>query len=68
VLPQQQPQVLRIKVGTMSPQPHHPKVVAMLKVPFPLPDVEVERMGVIKRPMGEYFVLFLFRGMNLEKD
>ncbi|KAF8968848.1 hypothetical protein BDZ97DRAFT_1654741 [Flammula alnicola] len=44
-----QPQVLRIKVGTLSPTPHHPKVVAMLKVPFPLPDVEVERMGVIRR-------------------
>ena len=44
-----QTQVLRIKVGTVSPTPHHPKVVAMLKVPYPLPDIEVERMGVIKR-------------------
>ena len=44
-----QTRVLRIKVGTVSPTPHHPKVVAMLKVPFPLPDIEVERMGVIKR-------------------
>ncbi|KAF8176279.1 hypothetical protein BJ912DRAFT_1063955 [Pholiota molesta] len=42
-------QVLRIKVGTLSPTPHHPKVVAMLKVPFPLPDVEVERLGVVRR-------------------
>ena len=33
-----------MKVGT----PHHPKVVPMLRVPFPLPDVEVERMGVGK--------------------
>lgn len=41
--------ILRLKVGTLSPTPHHPKVVAMLKVPFPLPDVEVERMGVVKR-------------------
>lgn len=41
--------MLRLKVGTLSPTPHHPKVVAMLKVPFPLPDVEVERMGVVKR-------------------
>lgn len=50
-----EPQVLRIKVGTLSPMPHHPKVVAMLKVPFPLPDVQVERMGVVKRdvrPIG----------------
>ena len=44
-----EPQVLRVKVGTLSPTPHHPKVVAMLKVPFPLPDVEVERMGIVKR-------------------
>ncbi|PPQ71328.1 hypothetical protein CVT26_011973 [Gymnopilus dilepis] len=43
------PQVLRVKVGTLSPTPHHPKVVAMLKVPFPLPDVEVERMSVVRR-------------------
>ncbi|THH04417.1 hypothetical protein EW145_g5536 [Phellinidium pouzarii] len=33
--------LLRLKVGTLSPAPHHPKVVAQLKVPFPLPDVEV---------------------------
>ncbi|KAG6865238.1 hypothetical protein C0991_004180 [Blastosporella zonata] len=44
------PQVLKLKVGTLSPTPHHPKVVAMLKVPFPLPDVEVERMTAFKRP------------------
>ena len=29
--------ILHLKVGTL----HHPKVVAMLRVPFPLPDVEV---------------------------
>ncbi|KAJ7153461.1 hypothetical protein C8R43DRAFT_1002049 [Mycena crocata] len=45
-------EVVRIKVGTLSPTPHHPKVVAMLKVPFPLPDVNVERMEVRKREGG----------------
>lgn len=40
---------LRLKVGVMSPTPHHPKVVAQLKIPFPLPDVEVDRMGLVKR-------------------
>ncbi|KAJ7730247.1 hypothetical protein DFH07DRAFT_895293 [Mycena maculata] len=45
-------EVVRIKVGTMSPTPHHPKVVAMLKVPFPLPDVDVEHMVVRKREGG----------------
>ncbi|KAF8192815.1 hypothetical protein K438DRAFT_2017967 [Mycena galopus ATCC 62051] len=45
-------EVVRIKVGTLSPTPHHPKVVAMLKVPFPLPDLDVERMVVHKRDAG----------------
>ncbi|KAF7373635.1 hypothetical protein MSAN_00573900 [Mycena sanguinolenta] len=45
-------EVLRIKVATLSPTPHHPKVVAMLKVPFPLPDIDVERMIVHKREAG----------------
>ncbi|KAF8890590.1 hypothetical protein CPB85DRAFT_1441126 [Mucidula mucida] len=40
---------VKIKVGTLSPTPHHPKVVAMLKVPYPLPDVEVERVKIVKR-------------------
>ncbi|KAJ7483202.1 hypothetical protein FB451DRAFT_101833 [Mycena latifolia] len=43
---------LRINVGTLSPTPHHPKVVAMLKTPFPLPDVEIEHMVVRKREVG----------------
>ncbi|KAF8636105.1 hypothetical protein AX17_003810 [Amanita inopinata Kibby_2008] len=52
-----QSEVLRIKVGTLSPTPHHPKVVAMLKVPFPLPDVQVERLGVVKRRgLGKFFL------------
>ncbi|KAJ7054695.1 hypothetical protein C8F01DRAFT_482201 [Mycena amicta] len=42
-------EVLKVKVGTLSPTPHHPKVVAMLKVPFPLPDVNVEMMKAEKR-------------------
>ncbi|KAJ7203569.1 hypothetical protein GGX14DRAFT_651644 [Mycena pura] len=43
---------LRVKMGTLSPTPHHPKVVAILKVPFPLPDVDVERMVARKRETG----------------
>lgn len=35
--------LLRLKVGTLLPAPHHPKVVAQLKVPFPLPDVALGR-------------------------
>jgi hypothetical protein len=33
---------VRAKVASLSPTPHHPKVVAALKVPFPLPDVDVD--------------------------
>jgi len=45
-------EVLKLKVGTLSPMPHHPKVVAMLKVPFPLPDVEIERLNLRRRVLG----------------
>ncbi|KAJ3985468.1 hypothetical protein F5890DRAFT_1509829 [Lentinula detonsa] len=43
---------LKIKIATLSPMPHHPKVVAMLKIPYPLPDLEVQSMSIRKRPMG----------------
>ncbi|KAH8092204.1 hypothetical protein BXZ70DRAFT_898338 [Cristinia sonorae] len=40
---------IKVKVGAVVPTPHHPKVVALLKVPFPLPDIEVEQALVRKR-------------------
>ncbi|KAI0032130.1 hypothetical protein K488DRAFT_86164 [Vararia minispora EC-137] len=43
------PEPVRLKVATFSPTPHHPKVVALLKVPFPLPDVVVDRLLVHRR-------------------
>jgi hypothetical protein len=46
---EQREQVVRVKVATLSPTPHHPKVVGLLKVPFPLPDIEVERLAVHRR-------------------
>ncbi|CAK5277464.1 unnamed protein product [Mycena citricolor] len=52
-LPRKEKEGLRIKVGTLSPTPHHPKVVGMLKVPFPLPDVDVELLAVRKREAGQ---------------
>jgi hypothetical protein len=45
-------QVIRTKLATLSPTPHHPKVVAMLKVPYPLPDIEVDNLLVRKRVLG----------------
>jgi hypothetical protein len=48
---QQLDQGVRLKVATLSPTPHHPKVVSMLKVPFPLPDIEVDKMAVRRRAL-----------------
>ena len=44
--------VVRVRVATFSPTPHHPKVVALLKVPFPLPDVVVDRLQVRRRAVS----------------
>lgn len=46
---EQREQVVRVKVATLLPTPHHPKVVGLLKIPFPLPDIEVERLTVHRR-------------------
>jgi len=49
------PQQIKLKVATVSPTPHHPKVVSLLKIPFPLPDIEVSSVSVRKRivtPVG----------------
>ncbi|KAF5345988.1 hypothetical protein D9757_014361 [Collybiopsis confluens] len=46
------PTPIKVKTATLSPTPHHPKVVAMLKVPYPLPDVEIQTLSLKKRPVG----------------
>lgn len=42
----------RVRVATFSPTPHHPKVVALLKVPFPLPDIVVDQLQVCRRAVS----------------
>ena len=42
---------LKLKVATLAPAPHHPKVVAQIKTPFPMPDVLVDS-GIV-RPRAE---------------
>lgn len=42
----------RVRVATFSPTLHHPKVVALLKVPFPLPDIIVDRVQVCRRAVS----------------
>lgn len=41
--------LLRLKVGTLSPAPHHPKVVSQLKVPYPLPDIDITQARILRR-------------------
>lgn len=36
---------VKIPIGTLSPAPHHPKLVAQLAVPFPLPDLSASGIG-----------------------
>lgn len=42
-------QEVKVKVGAVVPTPHHPKVVSLLKIPFPLPDIDVDNAAVRKR-------------------
>lgn len=35
----------RIPIGTLSPAPHHPKLVGQLAIPFPLPDLSASGLG-----------------------
>ncbi|KZV91878.1 hypothetical protein EXIGLDRAFT_718899 [Exidia glandulosa HHB12029] len=44
---------IRLRLATLAPTPHHPKVVAQLKIPWPLPDVDVMQGVLHKRsPLG----------------
>ena len=40
---------LRLKVASLAPAPHHPKVVAQLKCPYPLPDVDLINGMLVQR-------------------
>jgi hypothetical protein len=40
---------LRLKVACLAPAPHHPKVVAQLKCPYPLPDVDLINAVLVQR-------------------
>lgn len=35
----------RIPIGSLSPAPHHPKLVGQLAIPFPLPDLSASSLG-----------------------
>ncbi|TFK48228.1 hypothetical protein OE88DRAFT_1727902 [Heliocybe sulcata] len=40
---------VKVKVAQLKPTPHHPKVVSLLKMPYPLPDIEVEKLHARRR-------------------
>ena len=40
---------LRLKVACLAPAPHHPKVIAQLKCPYPLPDVDLVTAALVQR-------------------
>ncbi|EPQ55963.1 hypothetical protein GLOTRDRAFT_121311 [Gloeophyllum trabeum ATCC 11539] len=40
---------VKVKVAQLKPTPHHPKVISLLKMPYPLPDIEVEKVHLRKR-------------------
>jgi len=40
---------LRLKVASLAPAPHHPKVVAQLKCSYPLPDVDLLNAALVQR-------------------
>ncbi|KAK7684997.1 hypothetical protein QCA50_011832 [Cerrena zonata] len=44
-----QPQETRLRVGSVIPAPHHPKITAMLKIPNPLPDIDLGNGTAHKR-------------------
>lgn len=43
---------VKVKVAAMTPAPHHPKVVSQLKMPYPLPDLDVDRCEVVYQRGG----------------
>jgi hypothetical protein len=44
---------MRVRIAMFSPTPHHSEVVALLKnVPFPLPDIIVDRLQVRRRAVN----------------
>lgn len=43
---------VRVKIASLHPAPHHPKIVAQLKVPYPLPDIDVHQ-GIVYRRKGK---------------
>ncbi|KZT62252.1 hypothetical protein CALCODRAFT_479163 [Calocera cornea HHB12733] len=46
------PHHAKMRVAALIPAPHHPKLLGQVKIPFPLPDVAVERGEFLPRVDG----------------
>ncbi|KAF8595913.1 hypothetical protein BDV93DRAFT_548593 [Ceratobasidium sp. AG-I] len=48
---------MKLRLAHLVPAPHHPKVIGQFKMPFPLPDVSVQKMELLPRAPGDSFGL-----------
>ncbi|KAB5588395.1 hypothetical protein CTheo_8163 [Ceratobasidium theobromae] len=46
---------LKLRLAHLVPAPHHPKVIAQFKMPFPLPDVAIQRLELVPRAAADPF-------------
>lgn len=46
---------LKLRLANLVPAPHHPKVIGQFKMPFPLPDVNVQNLELIARSANDPF-------------
>lgn len=63
-------EIIGLSMGALFPTPHRAKMAAMHKGPFPLPDMEVERMEVVKRlgvrpPVAETYTELTFTAEDI---
>ncbi|CAE6416480.1 unnamed protein product [Rhizoctonia solani] len=46
---------LKLRLAHLVPAPHHPKVVSQFKMPFPLPDVNIQTLELVPRSVLDPF-------------
>ncbi|KAI0339156.1 hypothetical protein BDW22DRAFT_1487229 [Trametopsis cervina] len=49
---------VKVKVAAVVPAPHHPKVVSLLKIPFPLPDIILTSKVSQAPPVAQHSSLY----------
>ena len=46
---------LKLRLANLIPAPHHPKVIGQFKMPFPLPDIAVQKIELVPRLASDPF-------------